>query len=111
MTYKTVKFLIRKFLFKGKSLNLEILTLENLGFMVVTIVNLQAKAVGMLLLFWYRSFELRLSTEENVTILPNMVKIKRFDEKIHGTIIIYILHCMIDVVYIIFEQSKMCCRL
>lgn len=66
-------------------------------------MNLKAKAVGMLLLFWYRSFELQLSTEENVTILPNMVKIKRFDEKIHGTIIICILHCMIDVVYIIYH--------
>lgn len=41
----------------------------------------------MLLLFLYRSFELHLSTDENVTILPNMVNIKRFDEKIHGTII------------------------
>jgi len=39
-----------------------------------------------LLLFWCRSFELQLSAEESVTILPNMVNIKRFDEKIHGII-------------------------
>lgn len=50
----------------------------------------------MLLLFWCRSFELQLSADESVTILPNMVNIKRFDEKIHG--MIYIIHfsCMVN---------------
>ena len=50
-------------------------------------VHMYTKAVDMFHLFWYRSFELHLSTDENVTISPNMVNIKRFDEKIHGTII------------------------
>jgi len=31
-----------------------------------------------------RTFELLVLPDESVTILPNMVNIKRFEEKIHG---------------------------
>ena len=37
-----------------------------------------------------------MSADENVTILPNMVTIKRFDEKIHGNVATCISHCVMD---------------
>ena len=38
----------------------------------------------LFMLFLCSTFELQMLPDEPVTILPNMVNIKRFEEKIHG---------------------------